>query len=199
MRSFFRGAALLTIALALLVGAWLPQRSAQAAEDVVRLTINNNSSRDVWLQLDGPAYYYLHVKAGESKRYTPKKGVYDYTLYHCGTSVSGQMDLTVQKTVDVPECGTKAYYGGEGPVNTLDAGRMLNLVDVTIKNQTNAFMLLILKGPSVYVFRFNSGESKKYTIPMGMYDYTMYGCGSTYTGRFYAHFHKVEEFTCPSW
>ncbi len=191
LRGFVLGLAL----LALVAGAVLPQRTVAAAEDVVRLTINNDGDGDIWLLLNGPAYYYLHVPVGTTRIYTPKRGVYDYTLYSCGTFVKGELDLTTQKTIDVPACGLKAHTGE--PLNTVDAGKMLNLVDVTFKNKTGRYMLLILEGPSVYVFRFNSGESKEYTIPMGYYSYTLYGCGSTYTGNLYARFHKVKEFTCP--
>ncbi len=192
-----RGIVFLVALVSFVLVSAFPKNIAYAQEDVVRLTINNNGDRDIWLQLDGPAYYYLHVRVGESKVYTPLRGVYDYTLYSCGTFVKGELDLTNQKTIEVPDCGMKAFYGAFDPTNTIDEGKMLNLVNVTFENDTERFMLLILEGPSVYVFSFQPDEDKEYTIPMGYYHYTMYGCGSTYTGTMYARYHKVKEFACP--
>lgn len=162
----------------------------------VRLTINNNSDRDVWLKLDGNGFYNLHVPAGQSKVYTPKGGIYDYTLHHCGTFVKGELDLTNRETIEVPECGDKAHYGAQDP-SFIDEGRMLNLVDVTFENETGYDIMMIIEGPTVHVFSFKAGEDKEYTIPMGYYTYKIYGCtSSVFEGTFFARFHKVKEFTC---
>ena len=162
----------------------------------VRLTINNGSDTDVWLRIDGPMYYNFHVKAGESKIFTPKHGVYDYTLNHCGTFVKGELDLTNQQTIEVPECGDKAHYGPQDP-SFIDEGRMLNLVNVTFENETGYDIMIILEGPTVHVFSFKAGKDTEYTIPMGYYTYKLYGCGDVRTGSVFARFHKVKELTCP--
>lgn len=192
-----RGMVFLLILASMVLTTAIPQINVLAQEDVVRLTINNTSERDIWYKLNGPAYYYLYVKAGETKSYTPQRGVYDYTLYACGTFVKGELDLTNQKVINVPECGMKSHYGPQDQENIEDAGKMLNLVNVTFQNDTGRYMLLILEGPSVFVFQFNADQDKEYTIPMGYYTYTMYGCGSTYHGTLYARYHKEKEFTCP--
>ncbi len=196
VQRIFRGTIFLVTLASILVATALPQRIAFAQEDVVRLTIENESDRDIWLKLEGPAYYYLHVGAGETKSYTPLRGDYDYTLYSCGTFVSGEMILNTHKTMEVPNCGLKAHLGQDRP-DTFDAGSMLNLVNITFENQTGGYITIILEGPSVFVFSFAPGAEEEYTIPMGLYSYFMYGCGSTYTGNVFARFHKVKEFTCP--
>jgi hypothetical protein len=190
-----RGMIFLLTLVSLLIVSALPQNSV-FAEDVVRLTIKNNSDRDAWLRLDGPTYYYLHVKAGETKVYTPLKGVYDYTFHHCGTFVKGEMDLTKQQTLEVPDCGWKAHYGKQDPT-FIDAGRLLNLVNVTFENETGHQVMWIIEGPTVHVFTFQADKDIEYTIPMGYYDYTMYGCGGIYVGRFFARYNKVVEIECP--
>ena len=161
----------------------------------VRLTINNNSDRDVWLKLEGNGYYNLHVPAGQSTFFTPKGGVYDYTLHHCGTFVKGELDLTNRETIEVPECGEKAHYGPQDP-SFVDEGRMLNLVNVTFENETGYNIMIILEGPTVHVFTFKADEDIEYTIPMGLYSYKIYGCGGIYTGNVFARFHKVKELKC---
>ncbi|MBM3144044.1 MAG: hypothetical protein FJ010_03540 [Chloroflexi bacterium] len=193
---FFRGMIFLVTLASFLFAAALPQ-DIVFAEDVVRLTIENDSDRDIWLKLTGPAYYYLHVRAGETKSYTPLKGVYDYTYYACGTFVKGEIDLNTQKTIEVPDCGYKAHAGQQDPEDTLDGGKMLNLVNFTIENDTGGYMTMILTGPSVYVFTFKPDQEREFTIPMGYYNYTAYGCGGSFNGTLYAHFNRVKEIDCP--
>jgi len=194
-RTFRRIIFLITLASLLFVAA-LPQQGVMAEEDVIKLTIANKSDQDVWLKLDGPAYYYLHVKAHETKSFTPQRNVYNFKLYSCGTSVTGEMELLWQKTLDVPICGTKSNTGPGSSQVIYDGGDLLNLVKMTFKNDSNYRIMVILDGTSVFVFSFASGQSKDYTIPFGEYTYTQYGCGIK-TGKFLAHFHKIQEFTCP--
>ena len=193
----FRGIIFLITLTALLFSAALPQHIVFAQEDVIRLTIENDSDRDIWLKLDGPAYYYLHVPAGVTKAYTPLRGVYDYTLYSCGTFVKGEMNLNTHKTMEVPDCGFKAHLGAQDRPNTFDAGKMLNLVNITFENDTGGWMTMILNGPSVFVFTFQPGQDTEYTIPIGYYNYTVYGCGGSFNGTVFARFFKVKEISCP--
>ena len=180
----------------IVLAAALPQGAVFAQEDVIRLTIENDSDRDIWLKLNGAAYYYLHVRAGETKAYTPLRGVYDYTYYACGTWVKGEMNLNTHKTFEVPDCGYRSHFGQNRP-DTFDGGLNLNLANVTFENETGAYMTIILNGPSVFVFTFQPGEDKEYTIPTGSYSYTVYGCGGNFNGSVYARMHKVKEITCP--
>jgi hypothetical protein len=162
----------------------------------VRLSINNHSDRDVWLKLDGTKDYNLHVPAGQSKIYTPFADVYDYTLHHCGTFVKGELDLTNQEVIEVPDCGSVSHYGPQEP-SYIDEGRMLNLVRVTFENETGHAIMIIIEGPTVHVFSFNADQDKEYTIPHGYYDYTLYACGTISTGFLLARAHIVHDLECP--
>ena len=162
----------------------------------VRLNINNNSDRDVWLKLDGKRDYNLHIPAQQSREYTPFSDVYDYTLYHCGQWVKGELDMTNRQRIEVPECGDLSHYGPQEP-SYIDEGRMLNLVRVTFKNENNHAIMIILEGPTVHVFSFNPDSEKDYTIPHGYYDYTLYACGTITRGTLHARAHIEHEFKCP--
>ena len=58
-------------------------------------------------------------------------------------------------------------------------------------------MKVILEGPATYVFTFSKDQDKTYTITKGQYDYTVYGCGGSFTGTFYAQVNKEKVFKCP--
>ena len=79
----------------------------------------------------------------------------------------------------------------------IDGGMILKLVKVTFVNDTERYMKVIMTGPATYVFSFNKDEEKTYTISKGEYDYTVYGCGGSFKGTFYAQADKVKEFKCP--
>ncbi|MBC8332519.1 MAG: hypothetical protein H8E28_11110 [Anaerolineae bacterium] len=198
-----RGLVFLLTLVALVFAAIVPQTNVLAQDaDLVRLTINNKSERDIWYRLDAKEfgrydYYYFHIPAGEARYYTPVRGVYEYILYACGINVKGDLDLSTHKVINVPECGMKSHYGPQDQENIEDVGDQLRLVDVTLVNDSGRYMKLILEGPSVFVFQLFAEEEKEYTIPMGYYEITMYGCGGTHHLTFYARFHKVKEFTCP--
>ena len=66
-RTMLSVALLLVLGSLLLVAAW-PQGEV-FAQDLVRLTIINPSSQEVWLELSGPQYYNLRAGAGETKVY----------------------------------------------------------------------------------------------------------------------------------
>ncbi|MEA3350109.1 MAG: hypothetical protein U9Q82_05765 [Chloroflexota bacterium] len=191
---------LLVIFMSLLLVAAMPQQKAFAKSDLVRLTIVNGTDQGVWLKLEGPAYYYLYVKPGQTRTYTPERDVYESTLYSCGTYVKHQtLDLTKHTKYEVPSCGTHAYPG-DGPTDTVDAGKVIKLVDVTLKNETGHNIIVVLggpNGPSQFAFFLYDEESKEYTIPKGYYDYNLYGCGDVRTGHVFAIVHKVKEFKCP--
>jgi hypothetical protein len=189
-----QGIIFLILAVALVV-ATIPQQSVSAKSDLVRLTIKNNSDKPVTMKLTGPAYYYFYVKPGQTAIYTPQRGVYDYTFTSCGTSLTGELDLSRHKTMDVPPCGSKASTG-DGPDDTVDVGDVLKLVRVTLENKTGHNIIIILRGPSEYAFFLYEDDSKDYTITKGEYTYWLYGCGGIKTGKVYAEPHKVKELTC---
>jgi hypothetical protein len=180
----------------LLVAAAPAPLSKNSTGNLIRLTVINYSDKPVYLYLRGAAFYYLPVNAGETKYYTPEAGVYDYELISCGVTVRGVLDLTKQLKLVVPECGQK---GGKdtGSPNTIDAGALIRLVRVTLKNEATGKILVILDGTNDYVFLLAAGEEKEITIPKGYYQFTQYGCGPVKFGNLYAFFDKVKEFTCP--
>ncbi len=193
----FRGIIFLVTLASILIAAALPQDVA-FAQDVVRLTIKNHSDRDIWLKLEGPAFYNLHVPAGETRIYTPNKGDYEYTYYACGTWVKGDLDLNYQKLIEIPNCGYLLGGSTLGHPHYLDAGdAIMKLVNVTFENDTGAYMLAILNGPSVFVFSFQPGQDREVTIPKGDYSLTVYGCGGHFNTTFFANYFNEKVFTCP--
>ena len=173
----FRGIVSLVMLASFILAAALPQEIVLAV-DVVRLTIKNYSDRDIWLKLDGPATYNLHVPAGQNRDYTPIMGDYKYTYYACGTWVKGDLDLNSRKIIEVPNCGYLLGGSNVNHPNYLDAGDdIMKLVNVTFENETGAYALMILNGPSVFVLSFQPRQVRGVTIPKGDYSFTVYGCG----------------------
>jgi len=187
------------ILISLLLAAFaLPQQVAVAKSDLVRFTFVNKSDHLASLRLYGnDQFYYFLLRPGETKVYTPVRGEYKMTFFSCGQYINKELDLTKQYTLVVPSCGTYAFTGKKLPPGKIDGGEIIKLVRVTIENDTDKYMKLILTGPATYVFTFGKDEAKVYTISKGEYDYTMYGCGSTYTGTVTAHAHKTMRFRCP--
>ncbi len=177
----------------------VPQANTQAASPLMRLVIENGSSKFVSLRLTGPANYYMSAAAGATATYTPERGVYSYTLYSCGVYVHGELDLTKHMvTYEVPPCGTKAY-SGPGTTAVVDAGKELRLVKVTLNNETDHNIVIVFSGTSSLVFFLYDDASNDYTIPKGDYTYEIYGCGPIRYGTMYAHAHKVKDLTCPTY
>ena len=96
----------------------------------------------------------------------------------------------------MPERGTVAR-NGKAPADLIDGGKIIKLVRVDFVNTTEAYMIVILTGPQTYVFTFDKDQEKTYTISKGDYNYTVYGCGGTFYGSFYAHHGKEFQFKCP--
>ena len=191
----FAVATLLTLSAA---APFPPQlASANAQDDLVRFTIVNQGDKPIYLWMNGPAYYYLTVEAGTAKIFTPKRGVYSYTITQCGLSTQSTLDLTAHKKMIVPACG---YRGGKETKgsNRVDASELIKLMRVNFKNETTGYITIILDGPADFVFVIPKGETKTYTIPKGHYTYTLYACGSIGSGNFYAlRQNKTKEFGCP--
>ncbi len=186
------------LASMLLAAFLVPQQIAQAKSDLVGFTFTNDSARLASLRLYGNGeFYYFLLYPGQSKYFTPVRGVYDATFFSCGQYVNQELDLTKHTKMIVPACGTHAHNTKNPPPGVIDGGKVIRLVKVTFENETNGYMKVILQGPATYVFTFNKGESKTYTISKGEYEYKVYGCGGSFTKHFYATHNKVKEFTCP--
>ncbi|HBX69189.1 MAG TPA: hypothetical protein DEH25_07360 [Chloroflexi bacterium] len=176
----------------------IPQQVAQAGQpDLVGFTFVNKSDKLASLRLYGnDQFYYFLLKPGEAKYFTPVRGEYRMSFYSCGMYVNKTLDLTKQVKLVVPACGTVAY-NGPTPPKVIDGGKIIKLVKVTLENATDRYMKVVLTGPATYVFTFNKDQDKTYTISKGDYNYTVYGCGGSFTGTFYAYANKVFKFKCP--
>lgn len=184
------------LASMLLAAFFVPQQIVQAKSELVGFTFTNNSDRLASLRLYGNGqFYYFLLFPGESKHYTPVRGEYDMTFYSCGQYVNKEIDLTKIKTLVVPPCGTVAY-NNKPASGVIDGGKIIKLVKVTFENETDNYMKAILEGPATYVFSFAKDQEKTYTISKGEYTYTLYGCGGSFSGSFYASHNKVMTFKC---
>ncbi len=188
----------LILASMLLAAILVPQQIAHAQSDLVGFTFTNNSKSLASLRLYGDGlFYYFLVHPGQTRYFTPERGVYDVSFFSCGLYVNKEFDLTKQTKLVVPACGTLAHQNKKTPAGVIDGGQVIKLVKVTFENETERYMKVILQGPATYVFTFNKDQDKTYTISKGDYTYTVYGCGGSFTGNLYAHHGKVKEFTCP--
>ena len=168
---------------------------AEAALKLGRITIVNNSDKPAYLYLWGENYYYFSANSGETKVYTPEADEYDYELISCGVKTKGTFTLSSLKRFVIPECGSKGLRQ-PNTSRTVDAGRLIKLTRVVFTNETNGYMIVILRGPSEFVFSMDTDEEIEVTIPKGYYEYTMYGCGTTQVGNVYAYPHTEKEFVC---
>ena len=153
------------ILASMLLGAFAVPQVAEAKSDLVRFTFVNKSDRIASLRLYGSnnQFYYFLLQPGESKVYTPVRGVYRMSYFSCGQYINKELDLTQIYTFVVPKCGFVAY-NGKTPPQKIDGGKVNPLVRVTFRNETDRYMKLILTGASVYVFTFNQDQDKTYTI-----------------------------------
>lgn len=196
--TLYKLVAFMILASMMLAAFMVPQQAAQAQSDLVGFTFINKSDKLASLRLygDGDFYYFL-LRPGESKYYTPARGVYQMSFFSCGQYTNKELDLTKQTKMIVPPCGFKAYSNKDYHPGVIDGGEIIKLVKITFENATDRYMKVILEGPAVYVFTFDKDQSKTYTISKGDYTYTAYGCGGTFYGSFYAHEGKVYDFKCP--
>ena len=193
----FRLVTFVILASIMLAAFLVPQQTAQAKSELVGFTFINDSDSLASLRLYGNGqFYYFLLFPGEVKYYTTVRGEYDMSFFSCGQYVNKELDLSKKYTLVVPPCGTVAH-NKKPPAGVIDGGKILKLVKVTFENETDRYMKVILEGPAVYVFSFNDDQDKTYTISKGDYTYTLYGCGGSFTGGFYAHQSKVVTFKCP--
>lgn len=175
-------------------------RPALAAADEksgpVGLTIENRSSGFVYLWLEGPSFYYLFVKPGETKVFTVMRGEYFQTVGACGDTASHIVDLNKQTRMIMPVCGANAKQAGTSPY-VVDLSKIIKIVKVTVKNESDTRMLAILTGPSTYVFTLEKGAARDYTIAKGEYTVQFFACGRSGYKNFMAYQGSSLEISCP--
>lgn len=176
--------------------AFFSTGSVFAKSDLIRFTVENKSNRVFTMRLEGPQFYYLVVGKDSAEVFTPKRGEYTYTMFSCGAYASGELDLSTQKKMVVPECGTNAGPQARAK-NKIDVSKIIKLVKVTIENDTNSNMLAVFTGPGTYVFSLKPGAEDDYTIPRGEYDITVYACGRVGPAKFVARANKTKTLGCP--
>lgn len=198
----FRSAILLCLVSLLLLSAAAPFRPAAedttpAKPDLVRLTIENKTTKLITIRLDGPAIYFLRVKGETTGVFTVNRGEYSATITACGVTGKEPLDLTTQKTLIMPVCGGSANTSATREGSAIDISKPVKVVKFTISNQSDTKLLAILTGPASYVFTLKKGESKNYTIAKGDYSVTYYACGTKGVKKFESYSGSKLELSCP--
>jgi hypothetical protein len=186
---------LITILTFLVLSIGLIAAAPMAKSDKVSLKIDNESDDYVTLRLTGPHFYFLSVRPNSSAVFTIERGDYEQRFYSCRIFTNTTLDLTKKNTIVVPPCGEKAFRGKGG--SKIDGGALIKLVKVTFENETERNLVLILRGPSEYVFFIRSGDEASYTIAKGTYEATQWGCKLIKNFNFYPYANKEKELTCP--
>ena len=105
----------LTIALiGVLVVLSIATIAAVAKTDLARFEIRNRTDQPVAISLtSGDTFYYLTVAADTTKVFTVERLVYDQTIWSCGLSDSGTLDLKTYMKLTFTRCDRKAPNKGE--------------------------------------------------------------------------------------
>ena len=106
---------LLTIALiALLVVLSIATIVAVAKTDLARFEVINKTDQPVSISLtSGDTFYYLTVAAETTQVFTVERLVYDQTVWSCGLSDSGSLDLKTYMKLTFTRCDREAPNKGE--------------------------------------------------------------------------------------
>ncbi|HJW89420.1 MAG TPA: hypothetical protein VJ436_02140 [Anaerolineales bacterium] len=184
--------------LALVAVSALPLsgRALAARSEVVRLTVENNSSGPLYIWLTGSSFYYFYVNSEKSANFSVTRGLYSYRFRACGDTVTGTLDMATQRRIVMPVCGGRANSEARA-AGTFDISSQIKIVKVHFDNQSGGNLWAILTGPTTYVFTFKAGEEKDYTIAKGDYTVKIYACGRVGTRNFSAFKGKTLELTCP--
>ena len=87
---------------------------AVAKTDLARFEVLNKTDQPVSISLlNENTFYYLTVAAGETKVFTVERLVYDQTIWSCGLSDSGTLDLTTYMKLTFTRCDRVAPNSGE--------------------------------------------------------------------------------------
>jgi hypothetical protein len=106
---------LLTIALiAVLVVLSIATIVAVAKTDLARFEVINKTDQPVSISLtSGDTFYYLTVAADTTQVFTVERFVYDQTIWSCGLSDSGSLDLKTYMKLTFTRCDREAPNKGE--------------------------------------------------------------------------------------
>ena len=193
---------LVNLLLMLLVTAAvpLPQSTSFATNaeksDLIALKVDNQSTSNAYLWLDGPSFYYLVVKPGESKSFTVMRGEYFKDVSYCGARDSSIIDLTKHTRLIMPVCGANSRQTPNSP-HVVNITNTIKIVKVTVTNAAESKVLAILTGPSTYVFSLDKDASKDYTIAKGDYEVQYFACGKYGVREFSAFYNSVLKLKCP--
>jgi hypothetical protein len=197
-----RGLILVNLLILVLMSAAVPLpnsvnfASTSEKSDLVALKVENDSTSYAYLWLDGPAFYYLVVKPGETKTFTVKRGEYEKEVSYCGAKDSSTIDLTRHTKLIMPVCGANTRQLSSSP-HVVNITNTIKIVKVTVTNDSESKVLAILTGPSTYVFSLAKEESKDYTIAKGDYEVQYFACGKYGVREFSAFHNSVLKLKCP--
>lgn len=170
--------------------------STSEKSDLVALKVENDSTSYAYLWLDGPSFYYLVVKPGETKTFTVMRGEYFKDVSYCGARDSSIIDITKQTRLIMPVCGANTRQLSSSP-HIINITNTIKIVKVTVTNDSESRVLAILTGPSTYVFSLDKDVSKDYTIAKGDYEVQYYACGKYGVREFSAYHNGVLKLKCP--
>ncbi len=197
-----RGLILANILIMVLMSAAVPLpnsvslASTSEKSDLVALKVENDSTSYAYLWLDGPSFYYLVVKPGETKTFTVMRGEYFKDVSYCGARDSSIIDITKQTRLIMPVCGANTRQLSSSP-HIVNITNTIKIVKVTVTNDSESRVLAILTGPSTYVFSLDKDVSKDYTIAKGDYEVQYYACGKYGVREFSAYHNGVLKLKCP--
>jgi hypothetical protein len=87
---------------------------AVAKTDLARFEVLNKTDQPVSISLlNENTFYYLTVAAGETKVFTVERLVYDQTIWSCGLTDSGTLDLKTYMKLTFTRCDRVAPNKGE--------------------------------------------------------------------------------------
>jgi len=87
---------------------------AVAKTDLARFEVLNKTDQPVSISLlNENTFYYLTVAAGETKVFTVERLVYDQTIWSCGFTDSGTLDIETYMKLTFTHCDGKAPNKGE--------------------------------------------------------------------------------------
>ncbi|UCE00316.1 MAG: hypothetical protein JSV42_06210 [Chloroflexota bacterium] len=87
---------------------------AVAKTELARFEVINKTDEPVAISLTNEnTFYYLTVAAGETKVFTVERLVYNHTIWSCGLSDSGSLDLETYMKLTFTQCNREAPNKGE--------------------------------------------------------------------------------------
>jgi len=197
-----RGVIMANILILVLMSAAVPLpnsvslASTSEKSDLVALKVENDSTSYAYLWLNGPSFYYLVVKPGETKTFTVMRGEYFKDVSYCGARDSSIIDITKQTRLIMPVCGANTRQLSSSP-HIVNITNTIKIVKVTVTNDSESRVLAILTGPSTYVFSLDKDVSKDYTIAKGDYEVQYFACGKYGVREFSAYHNGVLKLKCP--